>query len=52
MPLIEDDFGISHALAGGLFFSFYIGQTIAIFSSGFVSLRIGYKGVSFSVHCL
>ncbi len=43
MPLIEDDFGISHALAGGLFFSFYIGQTIAVFSSGFVSLRIGYK---------
>jgi NNP family nitrate/nitrite transporter-like MFS transporter len=49
MPLIEDDFGISHALAGGLFFYFYIGQTIAVFSSGFVSLRIGFKrSISFS----
>ena len=43
LPLIEDDFGISHALAGGLFLSFYIGNTIAVFSSGFLSLRIGYK---------
>jgi NNP family nitrate/nitrite transporter-like MFS transporter len=43
LPLIEDDFAISHALAGSLFFSFYIGHTIALFSVGFLSLRIGYK---------
>jgi MFS family permease len=43
LPLIEDDFAISHALAGSLFFSFYIGNTIAVFSSGFFSQRIGYK---------
>jgi NNP family nitrate/nitrite transporter-like MFS transporter len=43
LPLIEDDFGVSHALAGSLFLSFYIGNTIAVFSSGFLSQRIGYK---------
>jgi MFS family permease len=43
LPLIEDDFAISHSLAGSLFLSFYIGHTIALFSSGFLSLRIGYK---------
>lgn len=43
LPLIEDDFGISHALAGSLFLSFYTGNTIAVFSAGFLSLRIGYK---------
>jgi MFS family permease len=43
MPLIEDEFSISHAMAGVLFFSFYVGNTIAVFYSGFLSLKIGYK---------
>ena len=43
LPLIEDDFGISHTLAGGLFLSFFVGNTIAVFSSGFLSFRIGCK---------
>lgn len=43
MPLIEDEFCISHAMAGGLFSSFWVGNTIAIFYSGFLSLKIGYK---------
>ncbi len=43
LPLIEDTFAISHALAGGLFFFFQTGNMTAVFSSGFLSLRIGYK---------
>ena len=43
LPLIEDAFAISHTLAGGLFLFFYVGNTIAVFSSGFLSLRVGYK---------
>lgn len=43
MPLIEDEFHISHAMAGGLFFSFWIGNTISVFYAGFLSLKIGYK---------
>lgn len=43
LPLIEDDFAISHSLAGGLFLFFQVGNVIAVFSSGFLSLRIGYK---------
>ena len=43
MPLIEDDLVISHAMAGVLFFSFWIGNTISVFYAGFLSLRIGYR---------
>lgn len=43
MPLIEDNFLISHPMAGVLFFSFWVGNTISIFNSGFISLKIGYK---------
>ena len=43
LPLIEDRFAISHAVAGGLFFFFQAGNMTAVFSSGFLSLRIGYK---------
>ncbi|MFC1494975.1 MFS transporter, partial [Thermodesulfobacteriota bacterium] len=43
MPLIEDEFHISHAMAGALFFSFWIGNTISVFYAGFLSLKIGYK---------
>jgi MFS family permease len=43
LPLIEDTFAINHALAGGLFFFFQVGNMTAVFSSGFLSFRIGYK---------
>jgi MFS family permease len=43
MPLIEDEFAVSHALAGVLFFCFWAGNTISVFYSGFLSLKIGYK---------
>lgn len=43
MPLIEDDLAISHTMAGVLFFSFWIGNTISVFYAGFLSLKIGYK---------
>ena len=43
LPLIEDAFAISHSLAGSLFFFFQVGNMMAVFSSGFLSLRIGYK---------
>ncbi len=43
MPLIEDELLISHAMAGVLFFCFWIGNTISVFYAGFMSLKIGYK---------
>ena len=43
MPLIEDEFAISHAMAGVLFFCFWAGNTISVFYAGFMSLKIGYK---------
>lgn len=43
MPLIEDEFAITHAMAGVLFFCFWIGNTISVFYAGFMSLKIGYK---------
>ena len=43
MPLIEDEFTITHAMAGVLFFCFWIGNTVSVFYAGFLSLKIGYK---------
>ena len=43
LPIIEDEFAISHALAGSLFFFFFLGSTLAVFSAGYLSSRIGYK---------
>lgn len=43
MPLIEDEFAITHAMAGVLFFCFWVGNTISVFYAGFMSLKIGYK---------
>lgn len=43
MPLIEDEFAMSHAMAGVLFFCFWAGNTISVFYAGFLSLKIGYK---------
>lgn len=47
LPLIEEALGINHAMAGSFFLSFYIGFTIALFSSGPVSLYLGYKRTIF-----
>jgi NNP family nitrate/nitrite transporter-like MFS transporter len=47
LPLIEPAIGINHAMAGSFFLSFYIGFTIALFSSGPVSLYLGYKRTIF-----
>jgi MFS family permease len=43
LPLIEDEFALSHAFAGGIFFFIYSGSILAVFSSGYISIRIGYK---------
>jgi NNP family nitrate/nitrite transporter-like MFS transporter len=43
LPLIEDEFHLSHALAGSLAGSLSAGYTLADLT-GFISLRIGYKG--------
>jgi MFS family permease len=43
MPLIEDEYSINHTMAGVLFFFFWVGVTISVFSAGFISLHIGYK---------
>ncbi len=43
MPLIEDEFAITHAMSGVLFFCFWVGNTISVFYAGFLSLKIGYK---------
>lgn len=43
MPLIEDEFALTHTMAGVLFFCFWAGNTISVFYAGFLSLKIGYK---------
>jgi NNP family nitrate/nitrite transporter-like MFS transporter len=52
LPVIEDEFTISHALAGGLFFFLSMGYATAVLLSGLLSVRIGHKwtiGLSFAV---
>ncbi|MBW1803774.1 MAG: MFS transporter [Deltaproteobacteria bacterium] len=43
LPVIEDEFYISHALAGSLCFFISLGNTSALFLSGWLSLKIGSK---------
>lgn len=43
LPLMEDEFGIGHAKAGGFFFFVSIGYTVTLLLSGLLSPRIGYK---------
>jgi NNP family nitrate/nitrite transporter-like MFS transporter len=43
LPLIEDDFAISHASAGSLFFFLSAGYTTAVLLAGLLPQRIGYK---------
>ena len=43
LPIIEDEFAITHALAGSLFFYISVGFTISVFMAGWISKYIGYK---------
>jgi MFS family permease len=43
LPILEDEFAISHALAGLILSFVSLGYTITQFSSGLLSPRIGYK---------
>lgn len=43
LPMIEDEFAIGHAFAGGIFFFYSVGATAALLLSGFLPVRIGYK---------
>jgi NNP family nitrate/nitrite transporter-like MFS transporter len=43
LPIIEDEFAISHAVAGSVFSFLYVGYTITLLLSGVLSPRIGYK---------
>lgn len=43
LPLVEDEFTVSHALAGSIFIFQSIGYGLSLFFSGFYSGRLGYK---------
>ena len=43
LPLIEDEFVISHARATSIFMFLSVGYAISVFLSGFYSGRLGYK---------
>jgi NNP family nitrate/nitrite transporter-like MFS transporter len=43
LPLIEAEFAINHATAGGLLFFVATGSTLALALTGHLSLRFGYK---------
>ena len=43
LPIIEDEFAISHAMAGSIFSFLSAGYAITLLLSGFLSPRIGYK---------
>lgn len=43
LPILEDEFAISHALAGGIFSFLSLGYTATLLLSGLLSPRIGYK---------
>ena len=43
LPLVEDEFAVSHARAGSIFIFQSIGYGLSIFFSGFYSGRFGYK---------
>ena len=50
LPLIEDEFSVSHATAGSLFAFMSIGYSISLMASGILGGRIGYK--KFIASCL
>ncbi len=43
LPLVEDEFAVSHARAGSIFIFQSIGYGLSMFFSGFYSGRMGYK---------
>jgi NNP family nitrate/nitrite transporter-like MFS transporter len=43
LPIIEGEFAITHAVAGGLFSFMAVGGTISFFMSGWIAKHIGYK---------
>ena len=43
LPVIEDEMGLSHALAGGLYLALSIGYTLSLLISGILAPRLGYK---------
>lgn len=43
LPVIEDEFTISHALAGSLFFYLSLGYATTLLLAGVISVRIGHK---------
>lgn len=43
LPLIEDEFGISHAAASSLFIYISIGYSVSLFFSGLLGGWVGYK---------
>lgn len=52
LPIVEDELGLSHALAGGLFSFLAFGYTATSLVAGWVSLRTGYKraiGIGFFI---
>ena len=44
MPAIENDLGIDHSQAGGLFFMLSVGYLLAPICSGLISSRINHRG--------
>ncbi len=43
LPIFEQDLGISHALAGSIFFSLSLGYTLSLLVSGWLTVKIGFK---------
>jgi MFS family permease len=48
LPVIEDELGITHALAGSLIFFLSIGYAVSLLLSGVLSPRMGYKRILFA----
>ena len=43
LPVLENDLGINHTLAGSFFFYLSAGFTISLLAAGWVSARLGFK---------
>jgi MFS family permease len=43
LPLIEDEFAVSHATASSIFVFMSLGYTISLFAAGILGGRVGYK---------
>jgi MFS family permease len=47
LPLLEDEFAVGHARASSLFIFFSLGNTLSVFSSGFLANLVGSKKTIF-----